>query len=310
MPAASDARWCRVAAPSRRPSGRSPWESPSASQARGGDRIDQLCLARGVDPSPSGSAPPEPQGRSDTQTVNPIYEPDEEVSASPRHENRGQVHGSKRASPGTAMSRERTSRHQGAVRVAEAQEALHPPAGLDAACEDRRRWPRFLRRSLTTLAPPGLVTLGAVLPVDIPTTTAALVLHPLGRRRHCHGWPGGRTRLLGRSFPGAELLLHTSVHTPSREETADLVAAVFLAVSVTVGTMFSAPSSNARADTRARGAAPQPSGNTPRFRRRTEDVLRSLARSVLELFDLARCEITGKLSRMPGRGREPRPTAT
>ena len=121
---------------------------------------------------------------------------------------------------------------------------------------DRRRWPRFLRRAVTALAPPGLVTLGAVLPVDIPTTTAALcyVLSVVVATA-TGGLVAGLVSSVA-SFLALNFFFTPPFHTFAVEETADLVAlAVFLAVSVTVGTMFSrALEQRARAERREREA--------------------------------------------------------
>ena len=104
------------------------------------------------------------------------------------------------------------------------------------------------------------------------------------------------------SFLALNFFFTPPFHTFAVEETADLVAlAVFLAVSATVGTMFSrALEQRARAERREREArllhhlSSRLRSGVP-----TEDVLRSLARSILELFDLARCEIVSELAHSP-----------
>ena len=80
-----------------------------------------------------------------------------------------------------------------------------------------------------------------------------------------------------------------------------MALAVFLAVSATVGTMFSrALEQRARAERREREARLlHHLGSRLRSGVPTEDVLRSLARSILELFDLARCEIVSELAARP-----------
>ena len=167
---------------------------------------------------------------------------------------------------------------------------------------DRRRWPRFLRRAVRALALPGLVTLGAVLPVDIPTTTAALCyVLAVVVATATGGLVAGLVSSVA-SFLALNFFFTPPFHTFAVEETADLVAlAVFLAVSVTVGTMFSRViEQRARAERREREARLlNHLGTRLRSGVPTEDVLRSLAGSILELFDLARCEITSELSGRP-----------
>lgn len=167
---------------------------------------------------------------------------------------------------------------------------------------DRRRWLRSLRRAGTALAPPGLVTLGAVLPVDIPTTTAALAyVLAVVVATATGGLVAGLVSSVG-SFLALNFFFTPPFHTFAVEETADLVAlAVFLAVSVTVGTMFSrALEQRARAERREREARLlNHLGTRLRSGVPTDEVLGSLARSILELFDLARCEITSELSDRP-----------
>ena len=178
---------------------------------------------------------------------------------------------------------------------------------------DRRRWPRFLRRAVTALAPPGLVTLGALLPVDIPTTTAALCyVLAVVVATATGGLVAGLVSSVA-SFLALNFFFTPPFHTFAVEETADLVAlAVFLTVSVTVGTMFSrALEQRARAERREREARLlNHLGTRLRSGMPMEDVLRSLARSILELFDLARCEITSELSGRPVVAENPDRTTT
>ena len=104
------------------------------------------------------------------------------------------------------------------------------------------------------------------------------------------------------SFLALNFFFTPPFHTFAVEGTADLVAlAVFLAVSATVGTMFSrALEQRARAERREREARLlHHLGTRLRSGAPTEDVLRSLARSILELFDLERCEITSELAHGP-----------
>ena len=126
------------------------------------------------------------------------------------------------------------------------------------------------RRAVTALAPPGLVTLGAVLPVDIPTTTAALCyVLAVVVATATGGLVAGLVASVA-SFLALNFFFTPPFHTFAVEETADLVAlAVFLAVSVTVGTMFSrALEQRARAERREREARLlNHLGNAPPFRR-------------------------------------------
>ena len=107
------------------------------------------------------------------------------------------------------------------------------------------------------------------------------------------------------SFLALNFFFTPPLHTFAVEETADLVAlAVFLAVSATVGTLLSRVlEQRARAERREREArllhhlGTRLLSGVP-----TEEALQTLARSVLELFDLARCEIASELAE----GRSPR----
>jgi two-component system, OmpR family, sensor histidine kinase KdpD len=167
---------------------------------------------------------------------------------------------------------------------------------------DRRRWPRRIRGAVTALAPPGLVTLGALLPIEIPTTTAALCyVLAVVIAAAAGGLVPGLVASVA-SFLALNFFFTPPFHTFAVEETADLVAlAVFLAVSATVGTMFSrALEQRARAERREREARLlHQLGSRLRSGVPTEEVLRSLARSILELFDLARCEIVSELAHDP-----------
>lgn len=162
---------------------------------------------------------------------------------------------------------------------------------------ERRSGLRVLRDASIGLALPGVVTLGAALPVEIPTTTAALcyVLAVVVAT----AWGGLVSGLVASviSFLALNFFFTPPFHTFAVEETADLVAlAVFLAVSATVGAMFSRIlEQRSRAERREREARLlHQLGSRLRSGVATEEVLRSLARSVTELFDLARCEITSE----------------
>lgn len=167
---------------------------------------------------------------------------------------------------------------------------------------DRRRGPRLLRSVIPAFSPPGIVTLVALLPVQIPTTTAALcyVLAVVVAAAAGGLVPGLVASVF--SFLALNFFFTPPFHTFAVEETADLVAlAVFLAVSATVGTMLSRVlEQRTRAERREREARLlHHLGTRLRSGVPTEEVLRSLARSVMELFELARCEITSELADGP-----------
>jgi two-component system, OmpR family, sensor histidine kinase KdpD len=167
---------------------------------------------------------------------------------------------------------------------------------------DRRRLPRLMRVALAGSVPAGIVTLGALFPVEIPTTTAALVyVLAVVVSAAAGGLVAGLVASVC-SFLALNFFFTPPLHTFAVEETADLVAlAVFLAVSATVGTMLSRVlEQRARAERREREARLlHHLGTRLRSGVPTEEVLRSLARSVMELFDLARCEITSELADGP-----------
>ena len=167
---------------------------------------------------------------------------------------------------------------------------------------ERHRWPRLMRRALAGFVPPGIVTLGALLPVDIPTTTAALLfVLAVVVAAAAGGLVSGLVASVC-SFLALNFFFTPPIHTFAVEKTEDLVAlAVFVAVSATVGTMLSRVlEQRVRAERREREARLlHHLGTRLRSGVPTEDVLRSLARSVVELFDLARCEITSELANGP-----------
>ena len=165
-----------------------------------------------------------------------------------------------------------------------------------------RRLPRLVRAALAGLVPAGIVTLGALLPVEIPTTTAALMyVLAVVVAAAAGGLVSGLLASVC-SFLALNFFFTPPLHTFAVEETADLVAlAVFLAVSATVSTLLSRVlEQRARAERREREARLlHHLGTRLRSGVPTEEVLQSLARSVLELFDLARCEITSELADGP-----------
>jgi two-component system, OmpR family, sensor histidine kinase KdpD len=167
---------------------------------------------------------------------------------------------------------------------------------------DRRPLPRLVRAALAGFVPAGFVTLGALLPLEIPTTTAALLyVLAVVVSAAAGGLISGLVASVC-SFLALNFFFTPPLHTFAVEETADLVAlAVFLAVSATVGTMLSRVlEQRARAERREREARLlHHLGTRLRSGVPTEEVLRSLANSVMELFDLERCEITSELAAGP-----------
>jgi len=164
---------------------------------------------------------------------------------------------------------------------------------------ERRDRSRFLRDVAIGLAFPGIVTLGAALPVDITTTTAALCYVLAVVAATAFGGLLSGLVASASAFPALNFFFTPPLHTFAVQKTADLVAlAVFLAVSATVGTMLSRVlEQRSRAERREREARLlHQLGSRLRSGVPTEDVLRSLARSATELFDLARCEITSEMT--------------
>jgi two-component system sensor histidine kinase KdpD len=164
---------------------------------------------------------------------------------------------------------------------------------------DPRRWPPGLRGGAAALVPPGVVTLSAGLPVQFSTTTAALayVLAVVVAAVAGGVWPG--LAASGLAFLALNFFFTPPFHTFTVAKVEDLVAlAVFLVVSATVGTMLSRVlTQRARAERREREARLLHLLGTRLLSGvRTEEVLGSLARSVTELFGLARCEITTELT--------------
>lgn len=167
---------------------------------------------------------------------------------------------------------------------------------------ERHRWPRPVRGALAGFVPPGIVTLAALLPGDIPTTIAALLyVLAVVFAAAAGGLVSGLVASVC-SFLALNFFFTPPIHTFAVEKTDDLVAlAVFVAVSATVGTMLSRVlEQRVRAERREREARLlHHLGTRLRSGVPTEEVLRSLARSVMELFDLERCEITSELTEAP-----------
>ena len=167
---------------------------------------------------------------------------------------------------------------------------------------DPRRWPFGVRGAVAAVVPPGVVTLGATLPFEISTTIAALcyVLAVVLAAALAGLVPGLVASVL--SFLALNLFFTPPLHTFVVDKTEDLVAlAVFLAVSATVGTMLSRVLiQRARAERREREARLlHHLGTRLMSGVSSEEVLRSLARSVTDLFGLARCEISSPLLEGP-----------
>ncbi|MGH7541372.1 MAG: sensor histidine kinase [Gemmatimonadota bacterium] len=163
---------------------------------------------------------------------------------------------------------------------------------------DPRRWNPGVRGAIAAVMPPAVVTLGAALPVRISTTVAALcyVLAVVVAAALGGLVPGWAASVL--SFLALNLFFTPPLNTFTVAKSEDLVAlAVFLAVSATVGMMLSRlVAQRTRAERREREArllhhlgARLMSGDS------SGDVLRSLARSITELFGLGRCEIVSPL---------------
>jgi two-component system, OmpR family, sensor histidine kinase KdpD len=158
------------------------------------------------------------------------------------------------------------------------------------------------RDAVAAVVPPGAVTLIAALPVRVSTTAAALayVLAVVVAAAAGGVWPGLVASVI--SFLALNFFFTPPFHTFTVAHTEDLVAlAVFLAVSATVGTMLSRVlTQRARAERREREARLLHHLGTRLLTGvRTDEVLRSLARSVTDLFGLVRCEITTELAEEP-----------
>ncbi|MBI4261492.1 MAG: DUF4118 domain-containing protein [Actinobacteria bacterium] len=152
------------------------------------------------------------------------------------------------------------------------------------------------------MIPPGAVTLVAAVPVEVSPATAALayVLAVVVSSAAGGIWPGLAASTL--SFLALNFFFTPPFHTFTVAKSQDLVAlGVFLAVSATVGALVSRVlAQRARAERREREArllhhlGTRLISGVP-----TEEVLATLARSVTELFGLARCEITSELAEGP-----------
>jgi len=167
---------------------------------------------------------------------------------------------------------------------------------------DPHRWRPGLRGVAAALLPPAVVTAIAASSIHVSTTSAGLayVLAVVVAAAWGGLGPGLAAAVL--SFLALNYFFTPPLHSLGVGETEDVVAlAVFLAVSVTVGTLLSRVlDQRARAERREREArllhhlGTRLMSGVP-----TEDVLRSLARSLTDLFGLARCEITSELAAGP-----------
>ena len=159
-----------------------------------------------------------------------------------------------------------------------------------------------LRAATAAVAPVAIVTATALLPVELSTTTAALlfVLAVVVAAAVGGVFSGLAASIL--SFLALNYFFTAPRSTFVVDKAEDIVAlGAFLAVSVTVGTMLSRVlEQRARAERREREARLlQHLGTWLIAGVPTEEVLRRLARSLTELFGLARCEIASELIAEP-----------
>jgi two-component system sensor histidine kinase KdpD len=167
---------------------------------------------------------------------------------------------------------------------------------------DPRRWSRGPRVAAAALVPPGIITLLAALPTRTSTTTAALAYVLAVVLAGAAGGVGAGLAASLLSFLALNFFFTPPLRTFAVEKSEDLVAlAVFLAVSATVGALLSRVlAQRARAERREREArllhhlGTRLMSGVP-----IEEVLESLARSVTDLFGLARCEIETALVERP-----------
>jgi two-component system, OmpR family, sensor histidine kinase KdpD len=168
--------------------------------------------------------------------------------------------------------------------------------------------PREGRRGSWTLVaaaailPPAAVTLLAALPVRISTTTAALayVLAVVTAAASAGILSGLAASAL--SFMLLNFFFTPPFHTLTVAHQQDVVVLlVFLVVSAVVGALLStALSQRARAERREREAQLlQHLGNRLLSGATTDQALKDVAASLLDLFDLARCEIESELAERP-----------
>lgn len=152
------------------------------------------------------------------------------------------------------------------------------------------------------ILPPAAVTLLAALPVRISPTTAALayVLAVVTAAAAAGIWAGLAASAL--SFVALNFFFTPPFHTLTVAHQQDVVVLlVFLVVSTVVGALLStALSQRARAERREREALLlQHLGNRLLSGAPTDQALKDVAASLLDLFDLARCEIESELADRP-----------
>lgn len=152
------------------------------------------------------------------------------------------------------------------------------------------------------ILPPAVVTLLAALPVRISTTTAALayVLAVVTAAAVAGIWAGLAASAL--SFMALNFFFTPPFHTLTVAHQQDVVVLLaFLAVSAVVGALLStALSQRARAEHREREALLlQHLGNRLLSGAPMDQALKDVAASLLDLFDLARCEIESELAERP-----------
>jgi two-component system sensor histidine kinase KdpD len=150
------------------------------------------------------------------------------------------------------------------------------------------------RAAFAIVVPAGLVTLTALLPADVSTSTAGpLYVLAVVVAAAIGGLYAGLAAS-GLSFLALNYFFTPPRHTFAVGKPEDIVAlAAFLAVSLTVGTMLSrVVQQRALAERREREARLlHHLGTWLMSGAPTDEVLRSLARSLTELFGLVRCEI-------------------
>lgn len=171
------------------------------------------------------------------------------------------------------------------------------------------RFPPLVQGGLV-IAAPGLVTLLALLPIGISTTSAALayVLAVMAVAAAAGFWAG--LVASGLSFLALNFFFTPPVNTFSVNKEEDLVALlVFLVVSATVGTLLSAAlAQRSRAERREREARLlHHLGTRLLAGEAIDEVLERVADGMRGLFGLARCEVTiGDRSQADGEGADSR----
>jgi two-component system, OmpR family, sensor histidine kinase KdpD len=163
----------------------------------------------------------------------------------------------------------------------------------------RGSWPLVVGAAIL---PPAVVTLLAALPVRISTTTAALayVLAVVTAAAAVGIWAGLAASAL--SFMALNFFFTPPFHTLTVAHQQDVVVLlVFLVVSAVVGALVStALAQRARAERREREAQLlHHLGNRLLSGATTDQALKDVATSLLDLFDLARCEIESELAERP-----------